>query len=188
MKRYFLLLTVLVSQIASANTCELSCDPYEMPQPVCTSFFYGDVGVGPLPILLPTFALGYRTQWNHTGYDASIQVASLGIVTALKGSLLYHYYFQPSLCSQFYAGAGIAGGGVFKSDGDTFPFVAPEFVFGKQYITDTGGLRFFQIQANFPTFYFQEQTHWHEWDLVDISWEHNIMWIPVVTISYGIGF
>lgn len=152
-------------------------EPVQTPN-VKGSFGYADIGIGPLPLLVPTFGLGCRTQYNHHGWDLSLHAASVVVLTEIKGSLLHHYYFNPCFESQFYSGLGIGFGALFSKHDDTLTFLSPEFAFGKEYTTDTGGLRFFQVQVSFPTFYSNKGHHF----------SHHPFYMPLVVFSYGIGF
>src|SRR5437879_2065836 len=94
------------------------------------SFGYSSFGLGPLPVPIPTYAIGYRAQSEHHGVDISLQASTVVVLTQLKPSLLYHYYPNPSYCSQFYFGAGFSPSYVFGS-GEHLCLLSPEFVFGK---------------------------------------------------------
>ena len=145
---------------------------------VTHSMGYMQLGLGPAPFPLPVFGVGFRAQKDHNGIDASLQISTIVFLTQVKASTLYHYYFTPSLKSQFYAGGGIGLSGIFyEKYGDCWRnkgMLSPEFVFGKQYLNDTGSTRFFQAQMSFPTFF--------------LGHFHKPMYFPLVVISYGIGF
>ena len=129
-----------------------------------------------MPIPLPVFAGGYRTQVDKHGLDVSLQASTVVKITQVKTNILYHHYFKPSLTSEFYVGGGIAPGCIFSSD-TTLLTLSPEFVFGKQYRNESNDLRFFQLQASFPTFSIAGDR------------PHNSTFLfPLITISYGIGF
>ena len=136
---------------------------------------YGEVGLGPFPIPLPVFGVGYRTQAGHHGWDLSLKGATIVHATTIKGSLVRNYYFRPNLRSQFYAGGGIGLGVHFGCH--PLPLVTPEFVFGKQYLTDTGGLRFLQMQASFPMIALDAKEK-----------KSTVIYFPLVVLSYGVFF
>ena len=139
-------------------------------------FGYASMGLGPFPIPLPVFGLGYRTQTGHHGIDLSLQTSTVVIATAVKANILYLHYFKPSYTSEFYAGGGISPG-VLLGLGNR-AFISPEFVVGKQYRNESDDLRFFQMQVSFPTFS-QKSPHHHRIDILDV---------PLVVFSYGLGF
>lgn len=144
--------------------------------PTTQQFGYMSVGVGPLPVLLPAFAGGYRTQSGHHGADLSLQVSTVVAFTQVKANLLYHYYFKPNTTSEFYVGAGVGPSYLFGRTKEHL-LISPEVVFGKQYQTDTKDPRFFQIQLSFPTFAFRAHDP-----------QCHIFYFPLVIFSYGIGF
>ena len=147
---------------------------------VQTSFPYVGFGLGPFPVLVPSFSAGYRTQEGHHGADLSIYGSTLVFITELKTSALYHYYFKPNLCSQFYIGGGFGMNAFLDKKfrpvfgKDTHVYLSPEFVFGKQYINEAGDTRFFQAQISWPTF--------------PSDGHHRPFYMPLVVFSYGIGF
>jgi len=149
---------------------------------VCSSFGYMNVGLGPFPLPLPIFGLGYRAQRHQHGFDISLQVSTIVMLTHIKGSLLYQHYFRPSFQSQFYIGGGLGVSGLFGTYGnDAIGAVSPEFVFGKQYLADTGGRRFFQMQVSWPTCGFEE------FSKRSFS-KREFFYYPLVVFSYGVGF
>jgi len=139
-------------------------------------FGYVSAGVGPLPVPLPVFAAGYRYQIGHHGADLSFQVSTIAVITQIKANCLYHHYFKPNLASEFYVGGGVGPSWIVGS-GKALFLISPEFVFGKQYRNETGDLRFFQLQASFPTFSFGNNNS-----------HHQTFKFPLIVISYGIGF
>jgi hypothetical protein len=161
--------------LATATLC--ASETEQPAEPVRHSMGYVDLGVGPLPIPLPSFGLGYRLQRGHHGFDASERVTTVVHFTEWKTSLLYHHYFHPNLKSQFYAGGGV---GLSALSGRSFNHqslrgtISPEFVFGKQYQNELGYNRFFQAQISWPTFRFGHM--------------NKPFYMPLVVLSYGIGF
>lgn len=146
-------------------------------KPVELSCCYLQMGVGPLPLPVPNFGVGYRCQHGHHGYDLSLQVATVVSITGVKGNALYHYYFKPNLNSQFYVGGGIGAGYLFVQAHNSAhtALISPELVFGKTYLNKNNARRFVQAQVSFPTY---------EWD----HSPHCFVLIPLVVFSYGIGF
>jgi hypothetical protein len=149
-------------------------------QNVNQQFGYVSLGVGPLPVPLPAFSVGYRSQKNHHGMDVGLQTTTMLDVTQMKANLLYEYYFKPSKVSQFYMGGGIGPSVVFGS-GDTAAMISPEFVFGKQYRNESRDLRFFQAQISFPTLLMIKQPSW-------LRSNPDVLTFPLVLLTYGLGF
>jgi hypothetical protein len=156
--------------------------------PVTQSTPYATLGLGPCPIPLPTFGLGYRKQIDHHGFDLSLQGTTVIEMSALKFSTLYNYYFKPNLSSQFYTGFGL-GTGAFFNHRTTF-FLSPELTFGKQYQNESHDTRFFQAEISFPTFSFSKhQGYYRTWEDTDSSlYRHEVTLFPLVVLTYGIGF
>lgn len=161
------------------------------------SFGYLNIGVGPLPMLFPSFGIGYKAQKNHHGFDVSGSIAKTRFDTTGRVSALYNYFFLPNLQSQFYAGLGVGMKGVHldKSSDEDKCHVAvyPEIVFGKQYQNDTCCQRFFQVQIGFPSFAFDKfakKTWKDREDGAGIYYpvHYATSYVPEVIFSYGIGF
>jgi hypothetical protein len=152
-------------------------------EPVVQNVNYVSLGLGPMPILLPVFGIGHRIQNGHHGADLSLQATTVVALTQLKASLLYQYYFKPSLASEFYVGGGVSPGVVFGS-GEHAILLSPEFVFGKQYRNESHDLRFFQAQVSFPTWAFDDtySCYYHRKSSV------GCLKLPLVVLTYGLGF
>jgi hypothetical protein len=149
---------------------------------ICNSFGYLDIGVGPLPLPLPSFGVGYRSQLQHHGYDLSLQVSTVVFVTQVKSNFLYHYYFKPNLNSQFYAGGGLGMSGLFGHKiHNCIVCFSPELVVGKEYKNESGDRRFAQVQISWPTYSFK---HFFDRNFSDCQ----VLYMPLVVFSYGIGF
>ncbi len=155
------------------------------------SFGYVSLGVGPLPILVPNFALGYRTQWDHHGQDISLSLNTVYYATQLKAAWLYHYYFTPNVHSQLYAGAGLGVAGLYENLHGRHAdkkwshkynlCLSPEFVVGKKYTNETGANRFVQMQLTWPVYHPNQISHRE-------GLRGKVFWYPLVVLSYGLGF
>jgi len=149
--------------------------PVSAQTPVENSFGHFDIGVGPLPVLLPAFTVGHRNQWGHHGFDVSLTLETIVAITQVKVSPMYLYYFTPNLESQLYFGAGIGGSALITTYAKTGGLISPQFLIGKEYKNKEGGRRFFQAEIAFPSVVF-DSTH------------AAMCWFPLVVLSYGIGF
>ncbi len=89
MKTKLLLLPLLT--LASLGA-ELPATPEKVKQ----EHGYASFGLGPAPIPLPIFGLGYRMQNNHDGADFFFQASSLICSTVLKANAYYLHFFKPS--------------------------------------------------------------------------------------------
>jgi hypothetical protein len=136
-------------------------------------FPYVSLGLGPAPIPLPVFGAGYRLQRGVNGFDASLDVATIYSITGLKGSVLYNYYFKPNPKSQVYFGVGPAVGTYFVDHHAVRAATALEGSFGKQYMSETGDVRFFQANIDFP---------------LVLGRRPYVVAYPIVILKYGIGF
>lgn len=151
---------------------------------VRNSFGHLDIGLGPFPLPLPSFAAGYRNQWNHHGLDVYLSALTVYWATQVKGNAIYNYYFNPKLAAQFYVGGGVGVSTIFLSK-TSFKkpvlCISPEFIFGKEYRSETGGQRFFQMQVSVPTI----GTHYLN---KKSSINPYTLYYPLVVFTYGIGF
>lgn len=172
MKSKLFLLLLIILGSAFGKECIAST---EIDSQVNQQFAYFSSGLGPLPIPLPVFALGYNVQRGHHGADLSLQGVTIVSVTQLKANMLYHYYFKPCHASQFYAGGGLGTSILLNTHDKSQLLVSPEFVFGKQYRNETNDLRFVQMQISFPTLTFRHH-------------KYRAFAFPLAVISYGMAF
>ena len=149
----------------------LNGDEPKQPEVVHDRSGYVDLGVGPLPFLVPVFGIGCREQWGHHGLDSQAQVATIIEATSVRGTTRYLYYFKPNLASQFYVGGGVSVGGLIAKHGKSKSLLSPNFVVGKQYKNEAGDKRFFQAETSWPTVT-QDKT----------------LYYPLVVLSYGFMF
>jgi hypothetical protein len=143
---------------------------------VTQSMGYFSLGTGPLPLPLPVFGVGYRTQSGYVGAEVSAQYTTLVYINQLKADLLLHYYPKPCLASQFYVGAGVGSSVIFGSEFRKIPVtLSPELVLGQQFCNSSDDVRFIQAQISVPT--------------LCLRGDHfGLVKYPLVTISYGFGF
>ncbi len=106
---------------------------------VQNAFSHVDLGLGPFPLPLPSFALGHRNQWGHHSFDATLSVVTVIEITQVKASMTYLYCSKPNLKSQFYIGPGL-GVSSFFWGGKIFMGFSPELIFGKEYSNFKDGL------------------------------------------------
>lgn len=149
--------------------------------PIEETYFYADVGAGPL-LPLPTVGVGYRSQKEHNGADFAVRASTIGLIDQVKASVLYLYYPRPDIEEQYYIGLGAAGfffypagGGSFFNGQSTYG-CSGEFIFGKQFTKYPDFRRFWQIQAGFPSYFWKEVASRH------------LIWVPTPIFSYGFIF
>lgn len=185
---------VLSLSLLSANTQEVQDERQNDCCYVDNSFGYLNIGIGPLPELIPSFGIGYRLQKNHHGFDVAGSIGKTWMETTGRASILYNYFFKPNLESEFYAGLGVGVKGThFKELSKTEYAVYPEIVFGKQYRNETNCQRFFQMQIGFPVFALDKivkKTWTHRKSSYSFSYptSYKTSFIPEVIFSYGVGF
>jgi len=164
------ILLIIATALFGTTFAKETVQPIEEVQ---MNYPYVSLGLGPAPIPLPVFGAGYRLQRGHHGFDTSIEGATVWEASAVKGSVLYNYYFTPNPCRQDYIGFGPSVGVGFARYHRSKVAGAAEFTFGKQYITDTGATRFFQADIDFP---------------VIVGNKFHTYAIPILVLKYGIGF
>ncbi|MBM3198165.1 MAG: hypothetical protein FJZ58_02775 [Chlamydiae bacterium] len=174
MKKYVFASLLALSSGLFAEQSDTQTEGSVLPPRVNNAFMHVDLGLGPCPVPLPSFALGHRNQWNHHGLDVSLSVTTVVAATQLKFTPMYLYYFTPNLQSEFYMGFGL--GTSVAMAGQTFLALSPEFVMGKEYRTEAGSRRFFQTSISFPTFAFGGGN------------DEGVLYFPLVVFSYGICF
>ena len=143
---------------------------------VTQGYGFFSLGLGPMPIPLPAFGIGYRAQQGHFGSELSLQATTLVYAAQLKGNFLLHYYPKPNFASQFYVGTGISPSAVFGNGKSAFA-ISPELVLGQQYRNASSDPRFIQAQISFPTLAIAGHKH-----------RAYLLGMPLVVLSYGIGF
>ncbi len=151
--------------------------------PVRNSFIHFDIGSGPYPLPIPTFAMGYRMQAGHQGLDFTLHASTVVYITQAKLSASYIFYFNPGLHGQIYIGPGIGGSAIFQSSkryDRCLAALAPELLIGKEYVGRTGSYRLIQMQISFPTYSFGR--------IRKLKKNQSIIYYPLIVVSYGIGF
>lgn len=145
-----------------------------VPPNTNTQYGYLSLGVGPLPIPLPQFGVGYRFQRGANGFDVNANVFTIVELTEAQMGLHYFYYMKPNVEKEFYVGFGPAVGAYFQKHrhGNAMIF-APEFVFGKQFLSDTGAIRHFQASL--------------DWPVINNKRDH-VRYFPLLYLSYAWGF
>lgn len=138
------------------------------------SYFYGSFNLGPAPLPLPGFGLGYRVQNNHFGLDTHTQLSSAIVASLLKVESQALFYFNPKLKSQFYMGLGGSYSKIFH-EYDKFSLTSPEITFGKSYLNENNSRRHFELQISWPVFIHGDE-------------KTKFTYFPLCVISYGIGF
>ena len=152
----------------------------EEPPVTTGSYRYFELGAGPFPIPIPAIAFGYRNQNGHNGFDTDVQFSTIIEYSPLKWGMHYLCYPKPDIAREYYVGAGPAfialilniKGSYFGDIKGVMPLLGPEFLLGKQYMTDSGKKRHFQLQVIFPT------------------WLPGAdpLFFPIAYFSYGWGF
>ena len=146
---------------------------------VKNEYGYLDLGLGPAPFPIPQFGGGYRFQNGSNGFDANLMVSTIVEATGVKLGLHYLHYMHPDISKQFYVGAGPAVIEMFSRRNHSGLALAPEFIFGKQYTSDTGSQRHFQANLIWPAICFDHSNYRNH---------HNALWYPLLSFSYGWGF
>jgi hypothetical protein len=185
---------VLPASFLCANTQEVQDVKDNDCYCVDNSFGYVNIGVGPLPELVPSFGIGYRAQRNHHGFDASASISRFRETTTRMG-VVYNYFFSPNLQSEFYAGLGLGAKVSCAADYLEKPCFAfhPKIVFGKQYQNETNFQQFFQVEVAFPVFSLGDMAK-KTWKIRERAFSLHYpksckgSYVPEVIFSYGIGF
>jgi hypothetical protein len=186
MKKYiFLVLSIItlnaeerVDENKNDKTVEQNCSK-QTNRDDRESFAYFDMGIGPFPLLIPTFGIGGRTQYKHIGADLALDVSTIYYVTCVKFTPSVLYYPSVNLNSQFYAGLGAGCASYFinkKKFKDSAFCFSPELIFGKKYKNSDGKNRFFESRIGFPTIGKVRKKG------------KKILYYPIVYFKYGISF
>lgn len=153
----------------------------ENHEQIIHSFKYTDIGIGPIPLPMPSIGWGKRIQKEKKGLDFNVRIASIFLISQVKGNLLFLHYPKPNLSEQFYIGAGIGAGIVYSLFEDkAYPIISPEFVLGKQIqkfsrsnTEHKSKTRFFQCQISVPTY---------------APSQGDLIYFPLISFQYGFGF
>lgn len=176
MKTKFVFLSLLCTSAAFTSPLEIDHSQFKSSS-IEDSYRYVGVGIGPLILPFPNANIGTRVQKNHFGFDAGLGLASIGVVTHLKGFANLLLFPNPSKEGQFYLGAGAVGGPWFYDDdfGIAYDKVlmtgAANLVLGHDFVTNEGKKSFFQVDIAYPSY------------IEEINYK-----MPFVTFSYGWGF
>lgn len=110
---------------------------------VKNSYNYWGIGVG-----IPTFVsakIGHRSQKDKQGFEYGVGVTPLIFVTEAHIFANYLYYPNPNLKGQTYIGLGLRAGGFLQIKHNTFGYIAPGVLLGREYLTREGSQRFIQV-------------------------------------------
>lgn len=140
---------------------------------------YGTFNLGPAPFPLPGFGLGLRSQNHHIGYDAHLQLTTIGYASQIKWQNSALFYAKPNLKSQFYTGLGGSLNAFFGSTKFSKGHlgISPELTFGKSYLNEAESRRFMELQVSWPTCVF---------GLKDSG--TKTIYFPGCVFSFGVGF
>ena len=196
MKKFATLLFLITFSSAHLSSDETSGYNYAKD-----SFLYGSLGVLAPSYLQPVFGLGLRSQLGYSGIDAALE----GIYISkdsyqLSLSLDYLYYNKPCLKHQFYFGVGLQASLTYNKlyykdeylDSEisfcseyefVTPSLQPELILGKQYISDTGGRRFFEVKIH-PVVITEKNALLM--NLRDLQLKYSFQ--PSLELRYGVGF
>lgn len=154
----------------------------EKPSLVEKRLIHLSIGSGPYPLPLPVLSAGYRAQSGHSGFDLTLSMTSVYYLSQIKITPSYLFYINPSIESELYIGLGVQGGSIAVKKSKTVDFftASPIYLFGKEYLGKTGEKRFIQLEVGLPTYNFSKKKgFWSEW---------NILYIPLICVTYGICF
>ena len=194
-------LASLLLFLAIGSSAHLCSDETSASEFAKDSFLYGSLGVLAPSYLQPVFGLGLRGQSGYSGFDTAVE----GIYISkdhyqLSLSLDYLFYNKPCLKHQFYFGVGLQASLTYNkfyyeykypdseiSFSSEYEFVTPslqpELILGKQYISDTGGRRFFEVKIHPVTI---TERNALLMNLRDPQLEYSFQ--PSLEIRYGVGF
>ncbi len=148
-------------------TGNIFCDEEKTSNFAKDSFLYGSLGVLAPSYLQPVLGLGFRGQSGHNGFNTIFEGTFFSKDSyKLSLSLDYLYFNKPCLQHQFYFGLGLQASicywtNYYKThnyssyDLNDYRWIKissyannilPELIFGKQYVSNTGGRRFFEVK------------------------------------------
>lgn len=177
MKKLIILLSILgVNKLSFANTTpkQEEC----IPEPcIHSTYTYGSLGLGPLPIPALTLSLGKRAiVGDRAAIDAGATLATLLRWNLIRGYVNGLLYVNQKPCSQYYVGLGGSVGVPFGFDDihEAGVFITPNFVVGREFLNSDGSKRFFQAEVLYPAYSFSQKELYN--------------CIPFITIKYGFAF
>lgn len=144
------------------------------PNEIRSSYNYFDLGISPLPMPILNLGAGIRQQFNHNGFDASLQIVPSFL--CIKGNLAYNYYFFPNRRAQTYCGFGLSACHFFYGRNNNF--LTPNLILGREWRDCFAQRTFVQFRTNWP-YYSHAYIHGFHNSNIDL---------PLMELSYGIGF
>jgi len=127
-----------------------------LPEDICdldSSFSYWTVGIGPLPIPAFNLGVGARAKRDRFAGDFALNLATVGIVNALRASANGLLYVHQTPSAHTYVGLGASVGvlwGLTYSMRGVEGYFAPNFICGREFLNHEGKRRFFQVEALYP--------------------------------------
>lgn len=176
----------LIQEYKTTPVTEVATTEFE---PVEESFGYVHMGLGPAPLPLPDFGIGFRKQSHNWGYDVVFELWTIYALTSLKLTPSVLYYSRPDTSSQFYSGFGLANSYLIPKGNSSNRIVsestyalAPQFIFGKKYKNENGEDRFFQVTVDWPTHTFKQDFIRRDFGTA------QTLYFPIVYLKYGVAF
>ena len=175
MKKTFLLLIIVFSSHVFADQPETPA-----PSSLEKSYTYWSIGAGPCPLPIPILSVGKRTMKGDFSIDTGVSLATLVRANALYGYVNLLHYSSKKPSSQIYTGIGaLAGAAQIIDLDDPFLFVSPQFIFGKEFLTQSGERQFFEVSIKCPLTIID-----HGWR----GWTADVVEIPIISLKYGFAF
>lgn len=138
-----------------------------------SSYTYWGVGLGPAPFPAVNLSLGRRVAFGDLlGVDLGVNLASIFVANSVRGYVNGLCYLNEKP-NAHYIGLGGTAGWMFGTGQKNAGFVAPNFLFGKEFLTCSGNKQFLQLETMYPMYLFGQRI---------------AVPFPLVTLKYGIAF
>lgn len=175
MKKIVIFLILIGTGLSQVFSNEIRLQEEAAETTIHSSYTYASIGIGPLPIPLFTFGLGHRSIiGGNKAIDFGLNLATLIQINSIRGYFNVLKYVKQTPTSQGYIGLGASLGGIFGlARFSDYAYVAPNIIFGKEFLNSDGGKRFFQVEVMYP--------------LISIR-NLRAVNFPLFTLKYGIAF
>ncbi len=176
MKNKFIkLILIVAASFSFSGQAYAQYEPaYNYDYDTCDAYVYTTVGTGPI-FLIPNFGLGYRERQFQSGWDTSINFATLGYIHQVSLHLAGQCYLNPFSRTSPYLGLGVVGSGIFTNHKDWLSTIGPDFILGKEFEGAFGSRQFFEMHVVLPSIV-QERRHTY------------FTYLPMMYIKYGTSF
>lgn len=189
MKWNFLLITLLGVSLSTSAWCETQANDSccldlgtQAPTPIYNyeahdAYRYFSVGVGPI-IFAPNIGIGYRKRYSQFGWDAAVNVSTIGRLHQINAHLVGHYYLTSLEKHSDYMGVGLIVSEIFTNHNKRVgTMLSSDVVYGSEFKINATSKQFIELHLAGLTL---------SW--INYKKERYLQNLPILYLKYGVKF